>query len=373
VRPAPFSVATAEGADGRTLAGTLAARLAPPAEGEALGFLYVTDALARQLPVLLDELREGTGVARWTGSVGVALCTTGREIYDRPAAVAMVGGFPEGSTQILPVLSEDDAPLRALLARWPAPAAARFGLLHADPRNPNTPALVEQVGEPNGIFCVGGLTSSQAEDLQIAGEVTRGGVSGVLFSEAVGVITAHTQGCTPIGPVHRITQGTRNVLIQLDGRPALDVFEEDIGEVLARDLQRAGGFIVAAFPVPGSDTRDYLVRNLVAVDTGQRLVAVGDRVREGDTIMFCRRDANAAMDDLKRMLADLRHRAPGGARGALYVSCLGRGRYQFGEDSRELREISEELGEIPLVGFFANGEIFHSRLYGYTGVLTLFL
>jgi small ligand-binding sensory domain FIST len=220
---------------------------------------------------------------------------------------------------------------------------------------------------------VGGLTSSQADDLQIAGEVTRGGVSGVLFSEAVEVITAHTQGCTPIGPAHEITHASGNVLAQLDGRPALDVFEEDIGEVLARDLERAGGFIVAAFPVPGSDTRDYLVRNLIAVDTRQRLVAVGDQVREGGQIMFCRRDPNAAMDDLRRMLADLRHRAPHGARGALYFSCLGRGRYQFGEDSRELRTISEELGDIPLVGFFANGEIFHNRLYGYTGVLTLFL
>jgi small ligand-binding sensory domain FIST len=370
---APFSVATAEGIDADTLAATLAARLIPPAHGEALGFLYVTDALARQLPDLLAKLREATGVQRWTGSVGVALCTTGREIYDGPAAAAMVGGFPEGSTQLLPLLSDGTAPLQELLDRWPAPDPARFGVLHADPGNPRTPELIEQAGGSTGIFCVGGLTSSQAEDLQIAGEVTRGGVSGVLFSEAVPVVTAHTQGCTPIGPVHRITRATHNVLAQLDGRPALDVFEEDIGEVLARDLQRAGGFIVAAFPVPGSDTRDYLVRNLVAVDTGQRLVAVGDRVTEGDQIMFCRRDPNAAMDDLRRMLADLRHRAPGGARGALYFSCLGRGRYQFGEDSRELRTISEELGDIPLVGFFANGEIFHNRLYGYTGVLTLFL
>ena len=33
----------------------------------------------------------------------------------------------------------------------------------------------------------------------------------------------------------------------------------------------------------------------------------------------------------------------------------------------------DELGDFPLVGFFANGEISNNRLYGYTGVLTLFL
>ncbi|MGB5307168.1 MAG: histidine kinase, partial [Gammaproteobacteria bacterium] len=38
-----------------------------------------------------------------------------------------------------------------------------------------------------------------------------------------------------------------------------------------------------------------------------------------------------------------------------------------------LKMISEQLGEFPLVGFFANGEISHNLLYGYTGVLTLFL
>ena len=50
-----------------------------------------------------------------------------------------------------------------------------------------------------------------------------------------------------------------------------------------------------------------------------------------------------------------------------------RGPNQFGDDSDELKMITKELGEFPLVGFFANGEISNNRLYGYTGVLTVFL
>ena len=73
------------------------------------------------------------------------------------------------------------------------------------------------------------------------------------------------------------------------------------------------------------------------------------------------------------MLRDLQRRVRGGIRAGVYYTCLGRGRYQFGENSEELRMIQEELGDFPLVGFFANGEISHNRLYGYTGVLTLFL
>jgi small ligand-binding sensory domain FIST len=59
-------------------------------------------------------------------------------------------------------------------------------------------------------------------------------------------------------------------------------------------------------------------------------------------------------------------------RGALYFSCLGRGANLFGPDSEELKIIEAGLGDLPLVGFFGNGEISHNRLYGYTGVLTLF-
>ena len=60
-------------------------------------------------------------------------------------------------------------------------------------------------------------------------------------------------------------------------------------------------------------------------------------------------------------------------KGAVYFSCLGRGASLFGESSEELRIIRDGLGEVPVVGFFCNGEISHNRLYGYTGVLTLFL
>jgi small ligand-binding sensory domain FIST len=72
------------------------------------------------------------------------------------------------------------------------------------------------------------------------------------------------------------------------------------------------------------------------------------------------------------MVLQLRDRLPGPARGGLYHTCLGRGRHLFGEASAELSLIRDLLGDVPLAGFYANGEISHNRLYGYTGVLTLF-
>ncbi|HEY6133841.1 MAG TPA: FIST C-terminal domain-containing protein, partial [Rubrivivax sp.] len=58
--------------------------------------------------------------------------------------------------------------------------------------------------------------------------------------------------------------------------------------------------------------------------------------------------------------------------GAVYVSCTGRGGLHFGGPSAELRIIEHALGPVPLVGFFAAGEIARHHLYSYTGVLTVF-
>ena len=68
--------------------------------------------------------------------------------------------------------------------------------------------------------------------------------------------------------------------------------------------------------------------------------------------------------------------APAAARrmlGAVYVSCSGRGGPHFGAPSAELQIVRRALGDVPLVGFFAGGEIAHHHLYGYTGVLTVFV
>jgi small ligand-binding sensory domain FIST len=209
--------------------------------------------------------------------------------------------------------------------------------------------------------------------VQYADGLVDGALSGVVFSEEVVVATRLTQGCAPIGPLHRITECRHNVLIRLDGRPALDVLREDAGPAALANLSAAGAYLYAGLPVEGSDTGDYLVRNLVGVDPARKLVAVGESLRPGGQVMFCRRDRGTASDDLVRMLDSIRaglYRQP---RGALYYSCLGRGASLFGDNSEELRIIADGLGEVPLVGFFCNGEISHNRLYGYTGVLTLFL
>ena len=222
-------------------------------------------------------------------------------------------------------------------------------------------------------FLVGGLASPEAAQTQIADIVTTGGLSGVLFSEKVPVATGLSQGCKPIGPIRVITQCRGNVAEKIAGAPALDMLRRDIESDPSQELEGLAGAVFVAFPVEGSDRADYVVRNLVGIDERRGVVAIGAPLEQGQTLMFCRRDADTARDDLQRMLTDLHGRAGDTPRGGVYCSCVARGPHLFGQGAVEPTMIAEQFGDIPLIGFYGSGEISHNRLYTQTGVLALFL
>jgi small ligand-binding sensory domain FIST len=199
-------------------------------------------------------------------------------------------------------------------------------------------------------------------------------------------------------------------VVTLDGAPALDVMLGDLSISLqqpqeAMEVLRAT--LVGLVPAQGlrSDAvqrsghfgEDVVVRHIIGLDTGRHGVAVADRVEAGTQLVFCQRNVQAARADLTRICAEIREELepqeqaletahalqasmreaePHPARriaGAIYVSCTGRGGPHFGGPSAELQLVRRALGDVPLVGFFAAGEIAHSHLYGYTGVLTVFI
>ena len=365
-----FKYAHANGKDWRAAAQSCASQL----EGASgnLGFLYATDAVAGQLSDVLSLCRKATGVPHWVGTVGLGVCATGKEYLDEPAVVAMVGEFePESFKVFSGIAAEDDAKRLELKCGG---SQAAFAIVHADPYNPGINAIIPKLAEKvESGFLLGGLTSSRQQNLQIADRVIDGGVSGVAFADSVTIATRLTQGCSPIGPKHAVTSCQRNIIVTLDGRPALDVFLEDVGDSMGGDIERIGSHVFVGIAIPGSDTGDYLVRNLVGIDPSNKLVAIGDMIQSGASIMFCRRDADTAREDMTRMLDSIKQGLYGPPRGAVYYSCLGRGAGLFGPGSQELGMIRSALGDFPLVGFFCNGEISHNRLYGYTGVLTLFV
>ena len=352
--------------------------LPTPEDGCSLvGFLYVTDGLAADMGSILTYVRQKTGIQHWCGTIGIGIISNNWECHDELGITMMVAEFPDGGFHVFSGVVSDYQELPAESRAWIDKTTPGFGVVHGDPTNEYVGAAIQSLalglgGTFGGGFLVGGLSASRGENYQVADRITGGGVSGIAFGPGVEVATGLSQGCNPLGPSHLVTDAVDNVVMALDGEPAIDVLKEDVGELLARDLQRIAGYVHVAFPVEGSDTGDYMVRNLVALDLERGWLAIGGNVTPGDRVIFVRRDPVNARADMDRMLLAVKSRIPGQPKGGLYFSCVARGPQMFGTQGEEARMINGILGDVPLVGFFGNGEISNARLYGYTGVLTLF-
>ena len=334
-----------------------------PADARGTGLVYVTDPLAHDVPAILEILRAQTGIEEWSGAVAPAICAGGVEYFDTPAIAMMAFDLPDGAVTPFP------GPQSQPGAKTGNGGA--FAIAHANPHAPGVIDAVPQTAAATGAYLVGGLVSGASQNPLIsAGEAA---LAGLLFDQNVPVATGLTQGCSPIGPMHQITAMRDELVAELDGRPAIEVLKDDVGELLARDLRRLAGYIHVALPVSGSDQADYVVRNLMGMDVPQGLIAVAEILEVGDRVMFVRRDAASAVEDMQRMLDDLKRRAGDHIRGAVYHSCVARGPHQFGPGSQELTMIKEAFADVPVIGFFGNGEISNDRLYTYTGILSLFL
>ena len=191
------------------------------------------------------------------------------------------------------------------------------------------------------------MTASRGPFHQIADRVTEAGLSGVLFAPEVPVAVGLTQGCSLIGAARTITEAADGVIAAIDGRPALEVFKEDIGELLAHNLRRVGGYIFAAFPISDSDTGDYLVRNLTGIDPGAG-PDLGRRAGRGGpphSVLPPRPRRRA--DRPPAYGADVKARAGAAPKAALYFSCIARGPSLFGDESEELRLTRSGAGRDP--------------------------
>jgi small ligand-binding sensory domain FIST len=384
------------------------------AAGPTLGLLYITDHYAAQAQDILDhlsaELRE---VTDWVGTVGVGIAASNVEYFDEPALAVMLCAVPPDQYRVFSGV----APLAVGEAMGFEPYTA---LVHADAATTDVAELIAEMAERTATgYLFGGLASSRGPALQFAvggngnirgqgaaGGVFRGGLSGVAFGEGVALVSRVTQGCHPVGPQRTITSAQGNVMLELDGEPALDVLLRDTGISLDQPQQAMSALratLVGLTPT-GADAvgrsghfgADVLVRHLIGLDPARHAVAVADQIEPGMRMAFCRRNAEAARADLMRICAEIREElepqeltssmaaalaapeassAPSPARriaGAVYVSCAGRGGPHFGGPSAELQIVRRALGDVPLVGFFAGGEIARDHLYGYTGVLTVF-
>ena len=404
----------------------LRAQMALPdrAAAPSLALLYITDHYANEAEAILSHLSaELPEVTDWVGTVGVGVAANNVEYFNEPAMAVMLCDLSPDQYRVFSGV----APLAAS-GREPGADGfvAHTALVHADGNTPELAELITEVADRTASgYVFGGLAASRRSTVQFAfsnagplrgqgasSGVFHGGLSGVAFGPAVDMVSRVTQGAQPVDRERTVTEADGNLVLALDGEPALDVLLRELQISLDQPEQampRLRATLVGltppavdasaegvATPRRGQFGPEVIVRHLIGLDPGRRGVAIADLAPVGTRLAFCERNVQAACADLTRVCAEVREAlepeelslsmatalaatepdaAPHPARrmaGAVYVSCSGRGGPHFGGPSAELHIVRRALGDVPLVGFFAGGEIAHHRLYGYTGVLTVF-
>ena len=147
-----FTFSHAEADDWAGLAKSLADGLKTGAGnggGDRLGFIYVTDMMADELGSILTYLRQTTGVENWVGSVGIGICASGVEYFDRPAAAAMIGDLPKDSFCVFPAVTDPDQGISSSVRTWAEEASPPFAIVHGDPTTSNFIAAGD--GDESGV------------------------------------------------------------------------------------------------------------------------------------------------------------------------------------------------------------------------------
>jgi small ligand-binding sensory domain FIST len=206
------------------------------------------------------------------------------------------------------------------------------------------------------------------------------GAIGVLIEGPIGIRSIVSQGCRPIGRHMIITRGKDNIIAGLGGKAPLAQLQ-DLWQELSPDdraLCQHGlhvGRVINEYQ--GEFQRgDFLVRNVMGLDQDSGSLAINDAIRVGQTVQFHVRDSITADEDLRTMLqaATKSHEARPG--GALLFTCNGRGTRLFPEAHHDARAICAALGELPLAGFFAQGELGpvggQNFIHGFTASVVLF-
>jgi small ligand-binding sensory domain FIST len=369
-----------------------AAALAQAGISRATGALcFATPAYGAAYPMILRTVASEARTREVAGCSSMGVIAGETEIESGHALAVLVFGGNENEIHatrfFVPTLRGRAAGVASDIA---AAVRSKLGksnllILFADTYNFEAEATLEALGtELPGVTIAGGGASedgSIGETFVFCGDtISSNAVSGMLISGEFELTLANSIACGLIGTAHCVTAVRDNIVIELDGRPAYEVFAEAAGP-LAADLRRALTYIFVAIPVyENADTIErgqFVVRNIVGASEEHGVIAVAFQPKAGDTIGFVLRDAERSREDLKATLDDLNDRLDNKAPPAfgLYFNCVSRGAGLYNIPGHDSAYIRRALGPVPIAGFFTGFEISslaeQTSLLQYSGVLAL--
>lgn len=357
-----------------------------------LGLVFISSAFTSEYPRVLPLLQEQLSVPVLIGCGGggiVGMTQSGmQEMEGSPALSLSLAHLPNVKIQAFHVVSEDLPDLDSPPDTWteligvPSSPTPQFILL-SDPFSSGVNDLLQGLDFAYpGSVTVGGLASSS----QMGGGIGlfcndrsyREGTVGVALSGNIVMETIVAQGCRPIGKPYQVSKGERNILLELEDQPSLEMLRDLIQSLSDSDRQLAQHSLFVGVArdefKQNLEQGDFLIRELLGIDPRVGAIAIGERVRPGQRIQFHLRDAQTSAEDLEWLLERYQKQSQAypGAAGALMFSCMGRGEGLYKKPNFDSHLFSRYMNDIPLGGFFCGGEIGpvggNTFVHGYTSV-----
>jgi small ligand-binding sensory domain FIST len=334
------------------------------------------------LPELLEVATGALGSDAVVGTTAHGVLAPDREHAEDGALVVLAVSGIEAHPFLIPDLAgREEALAEEVAARLGAGGREEdLVVLFPDPRTLDLGALLEELGAAIGdaqIVGAGSADPLSGVPLQFAGrEVVSGGVAGIALRGQRPARIGVTQACRPATDLLTVTRCRGHWVLELDGRPALEVYREVARGPLAEDLGRAAAFLLVALPIeresPALGPGSYLVRHVIGFDKKENAFAIPEIPRPGQRIALAQREPEAAREDLKAMLGGL---AGGSPAFGLYLDCCARAMPFFGIPGLEAAYLARAFEGVPIAGMLGSCEIGpigrSTQLLTYTGVLAL--
>lgn len=388
-----FASALSADPDSVTAERTVLAELEAELEG-AVPDLVAVFATHHHGPALEDlgqRIRRSTGAEVVIGCTAESVIGSSGEIEGRPGLALWAARLPGTAVRFFQVdafAGPNGQPDFTGMPPVGEPERSSV-LLLADPF---TFPADEYLGRLNGRFpgvpVMGGMASGAMGPGQTlfftAGGVRESGAVGVVLEGGIELRPVVSQGCRPVGKPWVITACEPSCIQKLGGRPALEVLVETWQSLCSADRERVQAAPLIGLAIDAAQTRldrgDFLVRSIIGLHQRDRAIRVADFVRRGQTIQLLVRDPVAAGEDLRHLLATRAgtpEPPPPRTMGALIFSCNGRGSRMFDRPDHDIGCVHEGLrAELPVAGFFANGEIGpvggQNFLHGFTASVAVF-
>jgi hypothetical protein len=263
-------------------------------------------------------------------------------------------------------------------------AALRHVFVLSDGLNVNGSDLARGLasGVSEGVSITGGLSgdgTSFAETWVIADDAAgpqRVAAVG-LYGDDLRIGYASMGGWEPFGPLRTIARAEGNVLYELDGRSALDLYKSYLG---SHANQLPASALLFPILVTGAKGGQGVVRTVLSVDEQDRSMTFAGDIPSGGTAQFMKTNVDDLVDGAtaaaKASLVGLGDTRPALA---LLVSCVGRKLVMKQRIEEEVEAVRDVFGaDTKIAGFYSYGELCpfshggECRLHNQTMTITAF-